>query len=195
MMATGYGLLVPDRELTVADAAEILGVSEDTVRALIRSEQREPGSGLPAIQRRTRGAYYLQEADVQAVKDKRAAGLLAGPVDIDPVELALLVADEAEARALRAKVKVAENRRNNRAREIRSASGSGYGAVTDMATAVDLHRTVVQRWLREAVDEQRTADLDASAAAAQVAYEQALQSVARARAARRIADEDVPDDK
>lgn len=193
-MATGYGLLVPDRELTVADAAEILGVSEDTVRALIRSEQREPGSGLPAIQRRTRGAYYLQEADVQAVKDKRAAGLLAGPVDIDPVELALLVADEAEARALRAKVKVAENRRNNRAREIRSASGSGYGAVTDMATAVDLHRTVVQRWLREAVDEQRTADLDASAAAAQVAYEQALQAVARARAQQRIDDENVPDD-
>lgn len=141
VLPTLYDPPMNSDETNVAGAAELLGVSEDTVRALIRSEK------LPATQQRARGGYTMRLADVERVKRDRAAGILAGPVDIDPAELAALAADEREARDLRERTKAAEKRRNDRARRIRAASGRGYGAVTAMADALGLHRTTVSRWL------------------------------------------------
>jgi excisionase family DNA binding protein len=142
VLPTLYDPPMESDETNVAGAAELLGVSEDTVRALIRAET------LPATQQRARGGYTVKRADVERVKRDRAAGVLAGPVNIDPAELAALAADEREARDLRKRTTAAEKRRNDRARAIRAASGQGYGAVTAMADALGLHRTTVQRWLK-----------------------------------------------
>lgn len=183
MRPCGYATAVADRELSVAEAAEYLHLSEDTVRSLIRD------GVLPAVQTHRRGPYKLQEADVQAVAERRAAGIAAGQTEIDPVDLAQLVADELRLRALNAQAKAQKLRRDARARYIRATSGQGYGAVTEMADAVGLHRTVVQRWFigfddpaQQAIFERNLADAEQAEREAIEAAERAEREVERLRA-------------
>lgn len=174
MTPFSYALPVSDRELSVAEAAEYLHLSEDTVRAMIRA------GVLPALQRYRRGPYMIKEADVRTVAEKRAAGAAAGAADIDPAELAVLVAHEMRHRAYRAQAAAEKLRRDRQARILRASSGQGYGAVTEMADAVGLHRTVVQRWLIGHDDPDKRALLERELREAEEAEREAIEAAERA---------------
>lgn len=174
MTPFSYASPVSDRELSVAEAAEYLHLSEDTVRAMIRA------GVLPALQRYRRGPYMIKEADVRTVAEKRAAGIAAGQTEIDPVDLAQLVADELRLRALNTQAKAQKLRRDARARYIRATSGQGYGAVSEMAGALGLHRTVVQRWLIGYDNPDKRALLERELCEAEEAEREAIEAAERA---------------
>lgn len=135
-MTAVYDLSMP---MNVAEVAAYMGVSEDTVRALIR------GRHLPATQERPRGGYTVDEADAERVRADRAAGRLAGPVQLTELDLTRLVDLQRGYLAALDAADDALDARDAFIRSVRASSGAGYGAVTAMADALGMHRTAVQR--------------------------------------------------
>lgn len=143
-MGTSYALLVKDEEISTLEAAKLLGVSLDTVRAMIRS------GALPA--RRTRpgpsGSYAVKVADAEKAREQRqqSMSLRAGPVQISDQDHERLVkardaetaAGDAETAALARRAKLVE-------RLGRLQRGTGA-----MVEALGVARSVVQGILRDA---------------------------------------------
>lgn len=129
----------PTMPMTVAEVAAYMGVSEDTVRALIRAQH------LPATQERPRGGYSVDEADAERVKQDRLAGRLAGPVQLTELDLNRLVDMQRDNLRLLDEADDALDARDAFIRSVRASSGAGYGAVTAMADALGMHRTAIQR--------------------------------------------------
>lgn len=83
-MSAGYAAVVSDDEISTSEAAELLGVSLDTVRGMIRDEK------LPARRIRPGGPYVLALTDVEKAASDRTMGLRAGPVRISEADRAAL---------------------------------------------------------------------------------------------------------
>lgn len=139
-MNAGYADLVSDDEISTPEAAEVLGVSLDTIRAMIREEK------LPARRLRPGGPYVLTWSDVEKARTHRAAGLRSGPVQLSE-------ADRAQLRAVRAAEAEAdeglEAARRKRLQLVAKLGRllRGTGA---MAAALDVDRSTVQAILRKA---------------------------------------------
>lgn len=139
-MSAGYALLVneDDQWMGAPAAAELLGVSVDTVRAMIRSSE------LPA--RLERGRYRLYRPDVEKARVKRVGSTRADYVQLsDEDRAALHEVRKAEEQAVDA-WKAARARRAKLVVEL-SRLRRGTGA---MADALGVHRATVQDDLREA---------------------------------------------
>jgi excisionase family DNA binding protein len=139
-MTAGYADLVSDDEMGASAAAELLGVSPDTMRAMIR------GGKIPARRTRLGGAYVLKAADVEQARITRAAGLRAGRVmlsekdraelrEVRDAEAAAIAAEALAVAALRALVaELGREKRGTRA----------------MADVLGVDRSTVQAILRDA---------------------------------------------
>lgn len=137
-MSACYPLVVSDDEMTTQEVAELLGVSTDTVRILVRS------GNLPGRQTRPRGPVVVKRADAEAARDSRAAGHLSGPVNLTAADVAELRAREGRVAAMRTFLDGGEADRDQAIRDI-AARARGYGTITELARVLDLHRTTVQR--------------------------------------------------
>lgn len=139
-MSAGYAALVSDDEISTPEAAEVLGVSLDTVRAMIREDK------LPARRLRPGGPYVLAREDVEKARTDRAAGLRAGPVRLSESDRAKLrEVRTAEAEADGALERAFAARAALVARLGRALRGTGA-----MATALGVDRSTVQTILRDA---------------------------------------------
>jgi excisionase family DNA binding protein len=138
-MSAGYALLMSDT-ITTLEAAEVLGVSLDTVRGMIRD------GVLPATRSRRGGPYVLDRRTVEAARDARVASLRSGPVR-------LTEADRARLRKVREVEELAsagvEKARAARAARV-VALGHQQRGTGAMAAALRVDRSVVQDILREA---------------------------------------------
>lgn len=181
-MDAGYAALVKDDEISTVEAADLLGVSLDTVRAMTRAGK------LPARQLRPGGPYVLKLRDVEQARTDRAMGLRAGPVRLSESDRAKLrevrtaeaEADEVLQRAYAARIELV-------ARLGRLQRGTGA-----VAAALDVDRSTVQAILRVAevpvVHHRRHTELTADEVTelrrAQEAIAAALDGVDRAHDAR-----------
>lgn len=139
-MSAGYAAVVSDDEISTPEAAGLLGVSLDTLRAMIRDEK------IPARRLRPGGPYVLARADVEKAATNRTAGLRAGPVrlsDADRAQLREVRGAEAEADGV---LEQAYAARAALVTELgRLARGTGA-----MAEALGVDRSTVQGILRDA---------------------------------------------
>lgn len=139
-MSAGYAAVVSDDEISTSEAAELLGVSLDTVRGMIRDEK------LPARRIRPGGPYVLALADVEKARTDRTAGLRAGPVRLSEADRAALrEVRTAEAEADGALEQAFAARAELVARLGRLARGTGA-----MAEGLGVDRSTVQTILRDA---------------------------------------------
>ncbi len=141
-MSAGYALVVSDEqtgpEIDTPEAAVILGVSLDTMRAMIRDGK------IPAVRSRPGGPYVLQREDVEAARTERTASLRAGVVRLSGSDVAALekvrddeaIADAAVEKAYEARAELVE-------RLGRLLRGTGA-----MAEALGVDRSVPQGILR-----------------------------------------------
>jgi excisionase family DNA binding protein len=143
-MSAGYAALVSDDELDTRAAAELLGVSLDTVRAMIRSGSlpaRLVRGGVPGS-----GRYVLRRDDVYQAGVSRAVGLRAGQVLLSDTDRAKL----AEVRA----AEVAAYDELERARTARAYLVAELGrrmrSTAAMAKALGVSISTVQAILRAA---------------------------------------------
>lgn len=95
--AGGAGLV------TIREAADLFGISADTVRRLIKAEQRKAGSGLAAVKRPSKRGdeYALAPADLEALGYKR----LIGPAERVEEARRDLVAEEAASKVAAAQAR------------------------------------------------------------------------------------------
>jgi excisionase family DNA binding protein len=137
MNATCYGSSVSE-EVSIRRAAEILGISEETIRTMVREGEltsRKTGEGtspwaipveeLERVQLRNRGAVTLTDADL---------------AEAAQVQADFLAAEEAE--------KAARRRRDEVAARL-ADKAIGYGAVVRLADAMGVHRTTLSRYIKE----------------------------------------------
>jgi excisionase family DNA binding protein len=172
-MTAGYAALVSDDEISTPEAAELLGVSLDTVRAMIREEK------LPARRLRPGGPYVLARGAVEQARTDRAAGLRAGPVRLSEADRAKL----REVRTAEAEADEALQRAYAARAALVAALGRDQRGTGAMAAALDVDRSTVQAILRDAEvpvvhHRQHTELTDAEVAALQRAQE--LIAVAKA---------------
>jgi excisionase family DNA binding protein len=141
-MSAGYALVVSDEqtgdEISTADAAVALGVSLDTMRAMIRDGK------IPARRTRPGGPYVLHREDVENARMRRVAGMRAGVVKLSEADQAALerVRDD-EALADREVEKAYQGRAALVERLGRLQRGTGA-----MAEVLGVDRSVVQGILR-----------------------------------------------
>jgi excisionase family DNA binding protein len=145
-MGTSYALRVSDEdastdadgEVNTAQAAELLGVSQDTVRAMIRD------GTLPARQKQLYSPARIKVSDVEKVRESRTLARRAGPAD-------LTGDDRKEMRAMRQAVEDAEQAVTE-AEDVRAALVIQFGhlkrATGAIAKALDVSRSTVQDILR-----------------------------------------------
>lgn len=138
-MSAGYALVMSDT-ITTLEAAEVLGVSLDTVRGMIRD------GVLEATRSRPGGPYVLDPAAVTAARDARLMSLRSGPVRLGEREREQLHAVRDAEAAADLGVRVAREARADYVAWLgRLARGTGA-----VAAALGVDRSVVQGILREA---------------------------------------------
>lgn len=144
-MSTSYAAPVTDSEddteISTAEAAELLGVSLDTMRALFRD------GTVPARRVKVGGTYVAKRSDVEQAREQRAAGLRAGPaVQISEDDRARLrEARQADEEAERERKRALYERYSLVAELGRKARGTRA-----MASALGVSTSTVQGLLREA---------------------------------------------
>jgi len=143
-MNAGYAALVSDDEISTREATELLGVSLDTVYAMIRDGRlpaRLVRGGAPG-----HGRYVLQRGDVEAARDNLAAGLRVGQERLSEADRA----DLAEVRAAEAEAVTALERAYAARAALVARLGRKQCGTGAIAKALGVDRSTVQSILREA---------------------------------------------